>query len=154
LPLKLSKSRLGEGGVMTGRGALLWIVLATSLQAYVLPALADATLRIRLGDSSYGKVVLTVMGSKVHLGDSGYTSTIFTLDGNKVREGDSSYGHVLVTLGSGGRVHRGDSAYGPVIATVTGSSVSEGNSSYGRVIATVDGGEMSGAAAAAFLLLR
>lgn len=61
---------------------------------------------------------------------------------------------MLVTLGADGRVRRGDSSYGPVIATVTGNTVREGDSSYGRVIATVEGGEMSGAAAAAFMLLR
>lgn len=44
--------------------------------------------------------------------------------------------------------------YGPVNATVTGNTFCEGDSSYGRVIATVEGGEMSGAAAAAFRLMR
>ena len=51
-------------------------------------------------------------------------------------------------------MRRGDSSYGPVIATVNGNTVREGDSSYGRVIATVEGGEMSGAAAAAFMLMR
>ena len=68
------------------------LLLGAILQAGIPSALAEAALRIRMGDSIYGKVVLTVVGSKVRLGDSTYTSTIFTLDGNKVREGDSSNG--------------------------------------------------------------
>lgn len=134
--------------------AILTALLGAILQGWIPSALAEAALRIRMGDNSYGKVVLTVVGSKVRTGDSSYSSTIFTLDGNKVREGESSYGPVLVTLGADGKVRRGDSSYGPVIATVIGNTVREGDSSYGRVIATVEGGEMSGAAAAAFMLLR
>ncbi len=72
---------------------------------------------------------------KVRLGDSAYSSMVFMLDGNKVREGDSSYGPELVALGADGRVHRGDS-------------------SYGSLISNREGGGISGAAAAAFPLVR
>lgn len=53
------------------------LLLGAILQAGIPSALAEAALRIRMGDSSYGKAVLTVVGSKVRLGDSTYTSTIF-----------------------------------------------------------------------------
>jgi hypothetical protein len=51
------------------------------------------------------------------------------------------------------KVRRGDSAYGDVIATLDSEKVRLGDSAYGDVIANVEGGRMSGAAAAVFLLL-
>ncbi len=134
---------------------LLHSIFATLLLLSVVsPAFAEAQLPIREGNSSYGRVFMTVTGNRVRLGDSSYGSVIFTIDGNKIREGDSMYGRVVATVDQDGRVREGDSAYGRVIATVDGNQVRAGDSSYGRTIANIEGGRMSGAAAASLLLLR
>ena len=51
------------------------------------------------------------------------------------------------------KVRQGEYSSGKVIATVDGNKVRQGEYSSGKIIATVEGGRMSGAAAAAFLLL-
>lgn len=113
---------------------------------------SDNNSRIRQGDSTYGTVILTIDGDQVRRGDSTYGDVIMCFDGNKVRRGDSAYGTIIVTV-DGQKVRRGDSFDGTVIATLDGQKVRQGDSSYGTVIATTEGGYMSGAAAAAFLLL-
>jgi hypothetical protein len=69
-------------------------------------AAANATLKIRAGDSFYGPVILTVDGEHVRLGDLSYGKVIFTFDGKQLLNGDSRYGIVLATAGSGGQGFR------------------------------------------------
>jgi hypothetical protein len=147
LQTKVAKS-LMQAKVI-GRAIVGLLVLASNS-----PSLAGSPLRVWLGSSGYGKVILTVDGSKVHRGDSPYGPVIFTIEGNRIREGDSAYGQVVASVGPNGRVHLGDSPYGKTIATVNGGQVREGDAAYGETIATTEGGQMTGAAAATFLLLR
>jgi len=77
----------------------------------------------------------------------------------KIRSGSSSYGDVILTM-LGNRVIKGSMPYGEnmvtssdIVYTILGNQVIKGSSSYGDVIATTEGGVMSGAAAAAYLLL-
>lgn len=122
------------------------LLAATSVQA-------RPPLYIREGNSTYGKVLMTVDGNKVHQGNSSYGPVLFTIDGNKIREGNSSYGTIIATV-ENGKVIAGNSNYGKVVANVGEGQIREGNSSYGKVIANTDGGQMSGAAAASLLLMR
>ena len=107
--------------------------------------------RVREGDSSYGRILLTIDGDRVRRGDSSYGDILMRFDGNKIRQGDSSYGRVVANV-DGNKIRQGDSTYGNVIATIDGNKVRQGDSSYGTVIATTEGGRMSAAAGAVYLL--
>jgi hypothetical protein len=136
------------------RARFMKLMMISLLVLLAMNSLADALLGIRAGNCSIGHVILTVDGNKVRHGDSSFCRVIFTIDGKKLREGDSSFGRILATAGNNVWVLIGDSSFGKATATVTGSQVREGDSSYGKVIATIKGGQMSGVAAAVFLLLR
>ena len=58
-----------------------------------------------------------------------------------------------ISYSDGNKVRYGDSSYGKIIATIDDTRVREGDSSYGKIIAIVEGGRMSAAAAAVYLLL-
>ena len=146
-------------------GSSIAATLGTVLRLFgtVLGALFSGMLRggggggsgqtqVHRGSSSFGDVILTIVGSRVMAGNSMYGTVILTIDGNQIRQGNSMYGDVLATV-EGESVREGNSMFGSTIATVNGNTVHEGTSMFGSVIATVDGGgRMAGAAAAVFLL--
>lgn len=117
-------------------------------------AFANDLIRIREGDTRYGKVILTIDDEKVRLGDSKYGEIVFIIDGDHIRKGDSKYGKVIATANPDGRIIEGKKTYGPVVARVLNGKVREGNSKHGPAIAHTEGGLMAGAAAACFLLLQ
>lgn len=108
--------------------------------------------RVREGDSTFGRVILTVDGDRVRLGDSAYGQVVMRFDGNLIRKGDSTFGPILANV-DGSRVREGDSRFGRTIANIAANKVREGDSTFGRVLATTEGGRMSAAAAAVHLRL-
>jgi hypothetical protein len=108
--------------------------------------------RIHRGNSIYNEVILTINGTNVHEGNSIYSQVIMTINGNQIHRGSSMFGEVIVSV-NGQSVNEGSSMFGTTIATINGDTVCEGTSMFGNTIAKIEGGgNMAGAAAAAFLL--
>lgn len=112
---------------------------------------SGARIRIREGDSSFGRILLTMEGDRVRRGDTTLGEVIMRLDGQRIRQGDSTIGRILANV-DGDRVREGDSSYGRILAKIDGNKIREGDSSYGRILATTEGGRMSAAVAAVYLL--
>ena len=69
-----------------------------------------------------------------------------------MRMGQSPSGNIILTMDKN-RIRRGNSPSGEIVMTIDGERIRKGNSPSGTIIATTNGGRMSGAAAAAYLLL-
>ena len=74
---------------------------------------------------------------------------------SKIYSGNStSYSNIICTYESG-KIYKGNStSYSNIVGTISDGKIYKGNStSYSNIIGTFEGGMMSGAAGAAFLLL-
>ncbi len=120
----------------------------------IADAASPAVTQVRPGGNTYNPPVLTVRGSKVYKGSSTYGPVQYTIDKNMIREGASSYGKVIGTVASRGNVHEGYGTYGQTIATVRDGNIKPGGTYSEPTIGTTDGGNLSGAAGAVFLLAK
>ncbi len=148
----------------TGALMLVWLkavcMSLLTIAGYFLGALAggvigsNATL-VRKGRSTFGEVILNIKDCKVRQGRSMFGEVQMTIVGEKIHRGNSSmFGEVLAHV-NGDRVISGNNIFGEVIAKIDGNHVIKGNALiFGDVIANVEnGGRMSAAAAAVYLLL-
>ena len=131
----------------------LWVIAAVSF-ANISNAAPPAVSQVRPGGNTYNPPVLTVQGNKVYKGSSIYGPVQYTIDKNMIREGASSYGKVIGTVASRGNVHEGYGTYGQTIATVMDGNIKPGGTYSEPTIGTTDGGNLSGAAGAVFLLAK
>lgn len=128
------------------------LVLVTAGYACLVGAAQPATTQVRPGGNTYNPPVLTVQGNKVYKGSSTYGPVQYTIDKNVIREGATGYGKAIATVDSKGSVHEGYGTYGRTIATVRDGKIQPGGTFSEPTIGTTDGGNVSGAAGAAFLL--
>ena len=129
----------------------LWVVAAVSF-ANISKAAPPAVTQIRPGGNTYNPPVLTVQGNKVYKGSSTYGPVQYTIDKNVIREGATGYGKAIATVDSKGSVHEGYGTYGRTIATVRDGKIQPGGTFSEPTKGTTDGGNVSGAAGAAFFL--
>lgn len=110
--------------------------------------------RIYRGTSSFVPPVLTIDNSGlVFQGTFSYGRPIMNIDGDRIYKGGFPAGTPIATV-RGNYVYSGAVANSAPVATVEGNKAFKGNNPNGTPIATaLDGGKMSAAAAAVYLLL-
>jgi hypothetical protein len=135
-------------------GGVLKTVAGGLIGALASGAAGTNVTLVRTGNSVFGDVILNIKDNMVRQGSSMFGNVVLTIDGEKIYRGSSSmFGDVLAHV-DGDRVIQGNNMFGDVIAKIDGNKVVKGNGFFGDVIATVEnGGRMSAAAAAVYLLL-